>query len=392
MPINFGASTSGNNNSNINECVKQIIFATGGDVGQLTELITGAIDGIPVGGEIGGTVGGALDSFAGSASSIASNIETFREGLPLSDVLPSSQLRPPINVTKSATDIVNDLQDRCTQFALDALDQIDPLQRLEQLIDLAQDLCGQLNFTNLRRVIDKIDQAKRDIISETISEITDPLEKAAKLNDMLVDAVNSGAQDAIADIDNAIAGLGYEQLYGYINALDPQEAIGRLQAEIANRTQLGDIAGVQDMLNAVRALEASVTEGIDTAISSVTSELNGLVPSVGELFDLPANVVNAAQDKIDEALTLGNYEEIQNVITAVDSVQNQLLGTLQDLDPATLLAKGTTLLNEALAEADLGRYQRILDQMASNLCSQDQLGSLPSLPNVPQIQLPNFLQ
>lgn len=392
MPINFGASSSGNNNSNINECVKQLIFATGGDVGQLTELITGAISGVQVGGEIGGAVGGALDSFSGGASSIASNLQTFREGLPLSDVLPSNRLRPPINVTKSATDIVNDLQDRCTQFALDALDQIDPLQRLEQLLNLAQDLCSQMNFTTLRRVIDKIDQAKRDIISETISEITDPLEKAAKLNDMLVDAINSGAQDAITNLDNAIAGLGYEQLYGYINALDPQEAIGRLQAEIAKRTQLGDIAGVQDMLNAVRALEASVTEGIDTAISSVTSELNGLVPSVGELFDLPANVVNAAQDKINEALDLGNYEEIQNVIAAVDSVQNQLLGTLQDLDPATLLAKGTTLLNEALAEADLGRYQRILDQMASSLCSQDQLGNLPSLPNVPQIQLPSFLQ
>lgn len=394
MPINFGSGGAGSDRK-VSDCVKELINATGGDAGKLTQLISEAIQGIPVGGQIGGTLGSALDTLGGGVNAIASNLEKFREGLPLSDVIPSSKLRPPIDVKKSAADIVGDLQSRCTDFVLAALDQLDPLERLEQLLDLVKDLCSQANFTDLRKVLDKVDQAQRDIVTATVETITEPLEKAAKLNDMLVDAINSGSQDAIKYVDQAIQSLNYQQLYTYINDLDPEEAIGRLQAEIKKRTQIGDFKGVQDMLNAVSVVEARVQQGIDTVLSpldQIQQTLRDTLPSIPELFDLPETVINEAQNKIDEALTLGNYQEIQNVVTAVDSVQNEVLSTLQDLDPSTLLQKGTALLNEALEEADIGRYNRILDEMAKTLCTQDQLGALPSLPNIPDVNLPGFAQ
>lgn len=390
MPISFGSSINGNDN--LKECVEQLLFATGGDVGKLTQVITESIEGIPTGGEIGGDVGAAISDVAGGVTQISSNIEKFREGLPLSEVIPSNQLRPPINVRKTASDITNDLQSRCTDFVLSALDQLNPLDRLEKLLDLVKDLCNQLNFSDMRKVLDKIDQTQQDIVNETVEAITDPLEKAAKLNDMLVDAVNSGAQDTINAIDNALEQLKYDQLYDYINQLDPDEAIARLQAEIKKRTQLGDIKGVRDMLSAISSVESTLQEGIQTALDTIQDEFGGLIPSVGELFDLPSNVINTAQDKIDDALNIGNYEEISNVISAVESVETQLLGTLQDLDPQTLLKKGTALLNEALEKADLGRYNRILDEMAQKLCTQSQLDSLPSIPNIPNIELPSAVQ
>lgn len=394
MPINFGSGGAGSNRK-VSDCVKELINATGGDPSQLTKLITESIQGISVGGQIGGAVGGALDSFAGGVNAITSNLERYKEGLPLNDVIPSNKLRPPINVKKSATDIVGDLQSRCTDFVLAALDQLDPLERLEQLLDLVNDLCNQANFTDLRKVLDKVDQTQREIVSAAVETITDPLEKVAKLNDMLVDAINSGAQEAIKYVDQAIESLNYQQLYSYINALDPEEAIGRLQAEIKKRTQIGDFKGVQDMLNAVSVVEARVQQGIETVLNpldEIQQTLRDVLPSIPELFDLPETVINEAQKKIDDALTLGNYQEIQNVVTAVDGVQNEVLSTLQELDPATLLQKGTTLLNEALEDADIGRYNRILDEMAKTLCTQDQLGVLPSLPNIPNVNLPGFIQ
>lgn len=206
---------------------------------------------------------------------------------------------------------------------------------------------------------------------------------------MLVDAINNGAQDAIDRINDKLYELEYDQLYGYINALDPNEAIARLQSEIQKRTQLGDIKGVRDALNAISALEASLNTQIDTIVSDIQDALG--FTSIGELFDLPANVIKEAQSKIDEALNLGNYEEINNIVNALDNIQNEILSTLQDLDPQTLLQKGVTLLNDALQKADIGKYNRILDEMAQKLCSQSQLGSLPSLPNIPNIQLPTFL-
>jgi len=370
MAISFN-NTSKGTNTQLSECLKDLLFASGGS-GKLVEIInsinTADLEGL------------GLSNITRGTDFIASNLQKFQDGLPLSDVLPSSQLRPPINITKTATDIVADLQNRCTDFFLAALDRISPIDRLEQLLDLVNDLCGQLNFSSLRKVIDKIEQTQRDIIRESLDKLTTPLQKAAQLNDMLVDAINSGSQDAINRINDAIDELKYNQLYDYVNSLDPLEAIGRLQAEIKKRTQLGNIQGIQELMGAINSIEATIKSSLD----NITSPIQ-------DIFDTPENILNAAQNKIDDALNLGNYEEIQNIITAFDNVQNEVLSTLQNLDPKTMLQKGLTLLNDALKEANIAKYNTILDEMARKLCSESQLGTIPELPNIPNIQLPWIL-
>lgn len=391
MALNFGNKNSGGPDE-LRECVKKILLESGGNVEALRGIITNAIKDL----QTDDALSGVLSPLSNTANSIGNALGDFSDGLPLSDVIPSSQLRPPINVTKTASDIVNDLNSRCTDFFLAALDQLDPLTRLEQLLDLVNDLCGQLNFTDLRKVIDKVQQTQRDVIRDTIDQLTTPLEKVAKLNDMLVDAINSGSQEAIDNIDALLEEVKYQQLYDYINSLDPAEAAARLQEEIKSRTQLNDYAGVRDALNALQVLESSFNETVDsllTPLDDVQKSLESLLPNTEDLFNLPEDILNSAQDKINEALDLGNYDSINDVITALDNIQNNALSTLQNLDPQILLQKGVTLLNEALESGDLGRYNRILDDLAQKLCAPDQLGNIPSLPDFSNlnIQLPSPL-
>lgn len=393
--VNFGSKTS-SGSSDLRECVKTILLEAG-SIDGAREFIDSALTALDAPNQIGGAVGDSLNNLAVDTNIIAENIKTFREGLPLSDVLPSSEFGRQINASKTALEILDDLASRCTDFVLNELDKIDPVKRLEQLLDLAKDLCNQLNFTDLRKVIDKIEETKKDIVTSVIDDILDPAEKILKLNDMMNDAVVSGAQDAIENIAEKIEDLKYDQLYGYLNSLDPNEAAARLQAEIKKRSQIGDLKGVRDALDALTAINAGLDENLDELLGPLDEAqafIQNNLPPIPDLLELPQETVSAIQDKIDTALDLGQYEEIDNVLVAADNLHTQLLSTLQDLDPSTLLQKGTTLLNEALQNGDIGQYTSILDEMAQKLCTQAQSDSLniPTLPNVPNVDLPSILQ
>ena len=365
------------------ECVKELLLASGGDIKQLESLILDNIRNIQLTERVDEFL--KQNQLQSALSTVNKNILNIKEGLPLANVIPSNQLINPINVQKTATDIVADIKSRCLQFVLDALDELNPLLRLEELAKLMEEYCSNGLFNELRQAIDKVQTAQQDLIRETVDTLSTPAEKLAKLNDMLVDAVNTGSQQAISNVMAVVDQIGTEQLFDYINSLDPREAYLRLQEEIRKRTQIGDLKGVQDLLGALQSVESNITDAIDFALTSfdeVQSRLQSLIPNAKDLFKLPENVINEAQNQINAALDANNYESLQNILTSLDNIQNNLLSTLQDLDPKTLMQKGLTLLNEALANADIAQYNRILDEMAHKLCSQEQQDGIPKIPNI----------
>jgi hypothetical protein len=390
MPLDFGTASA--SSPSLRDCVKQIVTQAG-SIDAATEFIKNTIRDLQLSGDLG--VGAAIDSIADVATGVTGQIEAIREGLPLSDVIPASRLLPPINITKTPLDTLNDLKDRCVDFFLNALDQIDPIARLEQLLNLAQQLCSQLNFTALRSVIDKIQQTRQDILQEAVDALATPVEKLAELNTQVINAINTGSQEALNVVQSALDTFKLDQLYGFLNDLDPQEAIGRLKAAINEYTQLGDIVAVRDALDALNSYQAILESELDDVLApldALQSELEQFV-TPSELLELPGEVIAEAQKKINDALDLDNYEEIGNIVTALDNLQNESLAILQDLDPQTLLGKGVQLLNDALQKADLGRYNRILDEMAQQLCTSQQLQQITALPPLTElgIELPEPL-
>jgi len=111
MVLSFGPVEE---ESDLKECIKNVVFASGGNINGVRQLIENEIGKIGPNGEIGGVVGGTLEEIAETGDFTSEQLERFKEGLPQNEVLPSKQLRPPINVKKTATDITGELQSRCT--------------------------------------------------------------------------------------------------------------------------------------------------------------------------------------------------------------------------------------------------------------------------------------
>lgn len=318
---------------------------------------------------------------AGSINTLASNIESLRQLSPLANVAPAFGLDPIINVKKTLQQILAEVKQRCSQRVLDELDGIDPSLRLEQLLDRAQQLCGLARFTELRDVIDRIQQAKRDIVDGIINKITDPVMKIAKLNDLLVDAINTGAQDLVQYLIEKVEIEQFNDLINAINQLDPQKAIAFLNQEVARLTDLGNFKKLQQLLSALDIVQSQFQQ--------VESVVGGVFDDINALLDEPENLVTELQRKIREALNLNNYKDIRDMLSAYNGVRDNLSALISELDPQTILRKLTTLANEALANLDFARYNRIIDQLADKLCNQD-FGLLPELPNVPAVG-PNTL-
>lgn len=270
--------------------------------------------------------------------------------LPLSDVVPSLRLDSIIGASRSTQDILNELKDRCAKFALDALDALDPTLRLEELLRKFQELCGLFKFQQLQDVINKIQQAKYDLVTQTINAITDPVDKISKLLDLGVQAADAGANDILLMISNLITTIQFDSLVSKILQMNPREALALLNSEIRRQAQLQNFPGISQLLNAIQILKSQ-----DQQIRNV----------VDAIFNSPEEL----QRLINQAVDLENYDAIQRLLQAHDIQQDKIIQALRNLDPVNLLNKGTTLLNDAIQRLDLGLYNRILDEMASKICT-----------------------
>lgn len=335
--------------------------------------------------ELAPSLGVNVDGITGPAADATLGINRLLDQSPLAGIAPSYGLDP-IIPGKTTTQILNEVAERCASRLLDELDNIDPSLRLEQLLNKAQELCSAAQFTQLREVIDKIQETKREIVQDAISRITDPIERLTKLTDMMVDAINTGAQDLVEEIASL---LEFEQFNNILNALDqidPRRAIDLLNSEIKRLTDLKQFDKIRQLLNAVNIVQNQFAE-IETFVDNVFEDINLLL---GE----PERLVDAIQNKINEALDLNNYLEVQQILDAYDGIRDTIDNVLQELDPQRAFRKLVTLANQALADLDLGRYNRLLDEIANRLCDQP-FGLLPELPNVPDVGaevLPDFVR
>jgi hypothetical protein len=347
----------------------------------LTEdkLPSNRVSQISTGGEIGGNTGAGINSFSAGLNNLANGINDAIS--PLTSISPSYGLEP-IIPGKSMGQILAEVNERCAQLLLNELDKMDPTLRLQQLLDRISQACASMNFTLLRSLIDKIQAAKRQIIMDALSKLTDPLSRLAKLHDFLIDAINTGAQDLVNELMGLIKFEQFSQLLSALDKLDPRRAIAFLNAEIARLTALQNFPAIMQLLDAM--------DYIRNKFAKFTAFTNNVYDWINRLIDEPERLFLEMQRKIREALDLENYQEIRNLISAYDSIRNAIEGLAGLLDPRQLLARALTLLNEAIRKMDLGRYNRIIDELASKLCGQD-LGILPELPNVPEIKLPSIL-
>ncbi len=296
--------------------------------------------------------------------------------IPISNIVPALNILPIVPIEKSADQILSEIKDRCAQLLLNELDNLDPLVRLEQLIQKFQELCGLLRFSQLQSVIEQIQRAKADLVRKVIDGITDPAAKIAKLYDMAVDAVNSGAQDIVNEISNLIDRIKFDSLIDQILQMNPRDAIASLSDEIKRQAQLKNFSAIRQLLTAINIVK------------------NQLVDLTNTVFDVPVTAVDSIQDKINELVDLQNYEGIEKLLTAYDTVQDAVLRQLSELDPEHLLQEGRNLLNAALQKMDIGLYNRILSEMAAKICNSG-ADLLPNLPNVPEVNpdsVPNFLK
>jgi hypothetical protein len=294
---------------------------------------------------------------------------------PISDVLPSLRLDSIIGSSRSTQDILNELKDRCARFTLDALDALDPTLRLEELLQKFQELCGLFKFQQLQDVINKIQQAKYDLVVQSINTITDPVDKISKLLDLGVQAANAGANDILQIVSNLITTVQFDSLVNKILQMNPRAALAALNAEIRRQTQLQNFAGIRQLLNAIQI------------IKSQEQQVRNVVDAI---FNSPEEL----QRLIDQAVNLENYDAVERLLQAYDRQQDLVIQTLRELDPVTLLNRGTALLNDAIQRLDLGLYNRILDEMASKICT-DGSSLLPQVSNSSEINpgaIPTFLR
>jgi DNA polymerase III delta prime subunit len=165
----------------------------------------------------------------------APDINTIISGLQdlttisLSQLVPSFEFNPVI-VPKLKTQILSEVAQKCFSKLLVDLNKLDPLERLDELISIASQLCQSGLFDQLRTVIESIRQAKRDIIMTAVSQITDPVAKLEALNSYLTDAINNGAQDLVEDIIGMIQNQKFNDILTSLQTLDPNQAIALLSA------------------------------------------------------------------------------------------------------------------------------------------------------------------
>lgn len=294
---------------------------------------------------------------------------------PISQFVPALNITPTLPINLNVNQVLSQIQLNCEQFALDALNALDPTQRLEQLLQQFTKLCGLLQFTQLQNVISQIEQAKADLVKEAISSITDVTSQIQKLYQIAADAVNMNAYDIVNQAANLINQIKFNSLINYITSINPETALNQLTAEIQQQLQLQNFSAIPQLLNAINIVQ-----------SSAQSTLNSV-------FSAPQLEANQLQNEINNLLNVKNYNQIGNLLTSFTAAQNAVINQLSQLGPAEALSQGTALLQKALQNLDLAQFNQIMNAMSQSICNSGK-SLLPNTPSIPQINpsaLPSFL-
>lgn len=334
---------------------------------------------------LGGSFG--LDSMFSQVSGILDSlVPKVQFQLPQVPNLDLASIIPPLFVdvklplNLGLTEALDAIKNNCINSILNAMRGLDPLERLKQLLSIASELCAAAQFTKLKAVIDEIQQAQAELISQAISAITNPIEKITKLVDMAIDAFRSGAYDLLDQIARIINGVKFDALIQFIEQLDPSVALGALVANIHNLIQLKNFGPINQLLSAIQIIK--------NKIAGATDLINGAL-------NLPEQTLDFLQSELDRLLNIEDFLGIQQIIAEIQRVKDQIIKTIRDLSPAELLGRIPAMLQDALQKLDISQYSQLLQEAGSKLC-QDMASLVPSLPDVPQVDaaavVPSILQ
>lgn len=294
---------------------------------------------------------------------------------PLSEILPSLNFNQLLPCSKSYVQIINELKTLCLNKSIEELRDLDPAQRIKQLLDKLQELCGSLQFTQIRLVIDEIQAAQAELIKSIIDQLATPVEKLAKLHDMACDAIEAGANDVLKTISDLAKSVVFDDILKTLLQYEPREAIRLLSDEMKKQAALKNFGAIRKLLDTVNIIKSQAE-------------------NVQKTFSIPEVAIDQLQQEINKALTLENYEDVSKLLIAYDKIQDDIIHALTTLDPNSVINQGIKLLNQSIAELDFDRYSRILSTMADTLCGQgkDLLPNLPTVQSINPNVLPSFLR
>ena len=269
-------------------------------------------------------------------------------------IIPSLLINPTLPLDMNLEQALAIVKDRCLASLLDALRNLDPLERLKKLFEIAADLCSRMLFSQLRDVIEEIQKTQAEILANALSTITDPLEKMAKLIDMATDALNSGAYEMLEEISKLLGGVQFQSLLQFLDNLDPTIAIAALLSEIRNLVTLQNFGPINQLLAILQALK---------------SKLAGISNVALNAFSLPELAIDELQNEINRLLDIDDILGIQKLLADFMRMKMSTIDELRKLDPAQFLLQALPLLNSALKNLELGLFNSIIKNLADSLCN-----------------------
>jgi hypothetical protein len=268
-------------------------------------------------------------------------------------IIPAMLISPSLPIDLTLEQALEIVKNNCLASLLDTLRNLDPLERLKKLFEIAADLCSKMLFSELRDVIEEIQRTQTEILANALSTITDPLQKMAKLIDMANDALNAGSYEMLQQISNLLGGTQYQSLMEFLDKLDPTIAISALTDEIKNLVQLKNFGAINQLLTILQSLKSKVKGISDLSI-------NGL--------SLPELAVDELQTEINKLLDSDDILGIQKLLADFMRTKYNLIDELKKLDPNVFLMQALPLLNSALKNLELGLFNVLIKDLADKLC------------------------
>lgn len=269
-------------------------------------------------------------------------------------IIPKILINPSLPLDMNIEQALALVKENCLASLLQTLRDLDPLERLKKLFEIAADLCSRMLFSQLRDVIEEIQKTQAEILANALSTITDPLEKMAKLVDMATDALNAGAYELLDEISKLLGGTQFQSLLEFLDKLDPTIAIAALTDEIRNLVQLKNFGPINQLLTILQALKMKVKGVSDLTIAGLS---------------LPELAVDELQNEINRLLDVDDILGIQRLLASFMQSKMNLIDDLRKLDPNQFLMQVLPLLNSALKNIELGLFNVIIKDLADKLCN-----------------------
>lgn len=371
--LSFGAAsvTTNNNTSVVTENKNSLNFgnSTQDINSKLGQLKTPTTVCIPIGGSVN-NLESIVNQLSGTVDKIISSINPPK--LPNVEIpkfnIPSLAIPvlPPITI--STSQLLQQLSDQCEAIFLNKLDELDPVLRMQKLLDKLGSLCNSLAFGQMQDIINKIEQTKIQMLHNLINDITDPAQKIAKLAEIAQDAINSNNLAFLNTISGLMNTLIFNDLIQTIQALDPAIALGELETLLKQQLQLKNFTQVKQLLSIIN----QVKQGFNA-----TTNLGAIA------LDLPEMTIDQLQNQINNLLSLQNYDEISKLISSFETSEQAAIQAIQSMSPEQALALGQKMLQEALKNLDMAKINQIISQLGANVCN-NAANLIPSPPtNLP---------